>query len=310
MDNRIRQINVWDSRLDPAEAEVWITVYPEQVTSTTQVRGRLVGPRCPYASTVEVAYHLREHSREYETTGDPKLVMRVIIPEACFWDVESPFLYQGPLELWQNGQRCDQVQVTHGLRVIQLGPRGLRVNGRPFTVRGIACERCSEEEALRLHRAGYNTLLAPVTAQTADLWDIGARFGFLMLGRITAKEQLSQTQSLTYHASFLGWLLDAGFLNAFPFDQEPSLVATVLPAYWSGDRPFVGVELSQPPVHGSLPPGTSFIACSEELVTALGAINELPGPKIILRKKSAGSGESEKMIAAPPGVLGWIDLTP
>ncbi len=56
MDNRIRQIEVRDRSLIPAEAEVWITVTPEHHTPTTEVRGRLMGPRCPYASTVEVAY--------------------------------------------------------------------------------------------------------------------------------------------------------------------------------------------------------------------------------------------------------------
>src|SRR5579864_8804454 len=123
MTNRIHHIRVTDTRLDPAEAEVCIGVYPERLTSVTQVRGRLVGPRCPYATTVEVAYPLRELSREYESTGTPRLILRVVIPEASFWDPESPFLYRGPVELWEGGQRCDLVQVTHGLRTLGLGPQ-------------------------------------------------------------------------------------------------------------------------------------------------------------------------------------------
>jgi hypothetical protein len=310
MANHIRQLTIWDSRLDPAEAEVWITVRPASLTSTTQVRGRLMGPRCPYASTVEVAYHLREHSREYETTGEPRLVMRVIIPEASFWDPESPFLYQGPVELWQTGQRCDQVKVRHGLRVIQWGPRGLRVNGRPFTIRGVARNECSEEEALRLHQAGYNTLLAPVSAETAGLWDIGDRFGFLMLGRIKGKEQLAQTQVLAGHPSHLGWLVDAALLQIPPFDQEPSLVTSVLPGYLHAARPFVGVELKQVPVSGSLPPGMSFVTYRVELAPALGEISSFPEPKILLGGQGTGPGGSERIIPPPPGVLGWIDSNP
>src|SRR5919201_1885533 len=139
MNNRIHQLEVRDRSTVPAEAEVWITVVPEQVTPATEVRGRLMGPRCPYASTVEVAYPLRPLPRPGAT--GPGLVRRVLIPEASLWDPESPFLYQGPVELWQDGQRCDQVTVSHGLRTISLGPRGLRWNGRPLALRGreVAC---------------------------------------------------------------------------------------------------------------------------------------------------------------------------
>ena len=42
MENRIHRIHLSNRRLDPAEAELEITVYPEHVTSTTQVRGRLI----------------------------------------------------------------------------------------------------------------------------------------------------------------------------------------------------------------------------------------------------------------------------
>src|SRR5262245_50368134 len=119
MENRIRTVRVLDARLDPVEAEVWVTVEPERLTSTTQVRGRLMGPRCPYSTTLEVAYPLREHSRQYESEGPPRLTLRAIIPEPGLWDPQSPFLYQGPLELWQCDQRCDQVQVRHGLRLVR-----------------------------------------------------------------------------------------------------------------------------------------------------------------------------------------------
>src|SRR5262249_11539683 len=97
MENHIRRALVYQSRFDPAESELWITVVPDFPRSTTQVRGRLVGPRCRYSSTVEVAYPWREWSRQYEKEGEPHLSSRIIIPEPSFWDPESPFLYQGVL---------------------------------------------------------------------------------------------------------------------------------------------------------------------------------------------------------------------
>ena len=40
---------------------------------------------------------------------------RAIIPEPCLWDPESPFVYQCVLELWQDGQLCDQRSTEYGL---------------------------------------------------------------------------------------------------------------------------------------------------------------------------------------------------
>src|SRR5947209_19355800 len=129
MDNRIREVHIWDSRIEPVEAEVLLSVYPEHLRSSTQVRGRLNGPRCPYTTTVEVAYPLREHSRQYEPEGPARLLLRVVVPEPNFWDPQTAFLYEGFLELWQDGQRTQQAHLKHGLRAAQLGPRTLTLNG-------------------------------------------------------------------------------------------------------------------------------------------------------------------------------------
>src|SRR5262245_42110310 len=133
MTNRILSVTLRDHSLVPAAAEVHVTVVPERLDAGTQVRGRLMGPRCAYASTVEVAYHLRALPAP---TAQPGITLRAIIPEASLWEPKSPHLYAGPIELWQDGQRCDVVQVRHGLRQITLGPRGLRLNGSPIRLRG------------------------------------------------------------------------------------------------------------------------------------------------------------------------------
>lgn len=289
MTNRIREIQVLDGRLDPAEAEIWLSVLPERLTSTTQVRGRLMGPRCPYASTVEVAYPLREHSREYESTGIPRLLLRVIIPEPSWWDPQSPFLYQGPVELWQNGQRCDSVQLSHGLRTLKVGPQGLRCNGRLLPLRGVAREQCSEEDARQLHQAGFNTLLVSATAGAAGLWDISDRFGFFILGRLTNEADFGRVKQLAPHDSCLGWVLS-------PELWRDPLVALCLPHPVSVRQELIGLELDQRP-SGPLPERIHFVACPEELLPELGAIDL---PKIVLKRKAGDAGPA-------PGILGWID---
>src|SRR5260221_2484076 len=128
MSNRICRIQIDNRCLVPAEAELRLTVELELVTPTTEIRGRLMGPRCPYSSTVEIAYPLRP-ARD---TEPGQLAYRVIIPEASLWDTVSPFLYEGPVELWEEGRRVDQVHVRHGLRALTVGTRGLRIHCRPL----------------------------------------------------------------------------------------------------------------------------------------------------------------------------------
>ncbi len=212
MVNHIHQIEVYDRSLIPAEAEVWITVTPEQHTPTTEVRGRLMGPSCLYAGTVEVAYPfspLPPGRTPPESTG---LTMRVVIPEASLWEPESPFLYQGPTELWQDGQRCDRVLLSHGLRSIHLGECGLRVNSRPLTLRGRNVTVCSDRDALMLRQAGYNLLVAPVEAETLSLWEQADRYGFFVLGRVKDDSEPTRRHLvlLSRRASCLGWLIDEG----------------------------------------------------------------------------------------------------
>jgi hypothetical protein len=234
MNNRIQRIEVRDHCLDPATAEVRISVTVERWTPATEIRGRLMGPRCVYASTVEIAYPLRP----LFPVRQEGLVSQVLIPEASLWDPQSPFLYEGPVELWQEGQRCNGVVVTHGLRSVGLGARGLRVNGRPLTLVGRRWTACSPEEARELRRAGCNLLLAPVEPATLPLWDLADRAGFFVLGELAddRNEVLAGLPALAAHPCCLGWLVPAGcdFLPRLP---PGGLVGMTLDAHSPGMIP-------------------------------------------------------------------------
>src|SRR5262245_52982530 len=118
MDNRIVRVTLLDRASSTARAEVLVVVRVETPVRQLQLRGRLMGPRCAFASTVEVAYHLRPAA---EQAGGVDLRARVVIPEPSLWDPQSPFLYSGPIELWDQGGRLDVVQVRHGLRQFRPG---------------------------------------------------------------------------------------------------------------------------------------------------------------------------------------------
>jgi hypothetical protein len=113
MSNRIRKTMIEVRRLSPAEAEVWVCVEVDAVTPTTELRGRLTGPRCPGVTTVEVAYAFRPLT---STDAPPSLTVRAVIPEPNLWTEETPFVYDGHIELWQDGEQCDGAAVSVALK--------------------------------------------------------------------------------------------------------------------------------------------------------------------------------------------------
>ena len=113
--NKLKRVAAEVRRLSSAEAELWIRIEAEQITPTTEARGRMIGPRCPEVTTIEVAYPLRPFPRLPE--GMPPLSRRVIIPEPSLWEAERPFVYRAIIELFQDGGRCDHTEFDVGLRM-------------------------------------------------------------------------------------------------------------------------------------------------------------------------------------------------
>lgn len=205
------------TRLDPAEAEIVFTGDPPP-------GGRVMGPRCAYASTVEVAYRL---------TPRPGGA-RVVIPEPSFWDPQTPLLYEAVV---------GEIRSTIGLRTVRLGPAGLRVNRRPFRIEGAARTDLSDAAALRA--IGIDTILCPVGPATAHIWAEADRLGFFVLGMVPRDpEAVGLARELKHHASCLGWLLDDADL------LEPQSLQTV-----PGHEPLLGWRADTAP-----PPWAQFVA--------------------------------------------------
>jgi Glycosyl hydrolases family 2 len=115
MTNRIVNVDLRVQRVDAASAEVWVLVEVERITPATEVCGRIVGPKLPTTSTVEVAYALLSFPKKPKDL--PPLAMRVSIPEPNLWVEQTPFVYDGVIELWQDGERCDRRDVP-GVRLV------------------------------------------------------------------------------------------------------------------------------------------------------------------------------------------------
>jgi hypothetical protein len=262
MANRIMGIEVADDLKDPTEPKVWVSVTSEH-SDEVDVRGRLMGPRCRYASTVEVAYPLRPAPAPPspgfggEGTGvrGHLTFRRVVIPEASLWEPASPFLYSGPVELWQEDKLADQITLVHGLRYFSLGSRGLRINGRLLTLRGLMRNESSEAEMLRLRQEGYNLIVADVAIASEKLWADADTVGFVVLGRVAGDAAAIHTAvERRTHASNLGWLLDS---RIFSDETLRSLASPLLKSQLSGQNfsALIGVEAGT----GELPAETQFI---------------------------------------------------
>ncbi len=197
-------------RMDPAEAEI-------RIDGADGITGRLLGPRCHYASTVEVAYYVKPA---------PGGGVRAIVPEPSFWDPETPFLYEAVLQA-EDGTTTSR---RHGLRTVQLSAAGLRVNRKPFRVDGVV--RRDLTGAAELRAAGINTILCPVSAANADVWDRAAVLGFFVLGLFPSEpEALALARALKDRASCLGWILDEADLI------DPESLQTRL-----GQEPLIGLR--------------------------------------------------------------------
>lgn len=182
MNPRIRSVLVRPVRLTPTEAELAIDLHCTELHSTTELRGRLMGPSCLYSTTIEVAYPIRMISR---TAGaQPVLHGKVVIPEPAWWDPESPFLYHGPVELWEHESRVESAGIRIGVRHAKWDGERLIWNGQPLTIRSQTVTEL-DEETLRLMRdGGINAVIVP-KAVAKSVWPLADRIGLVVFSDAT-----------------------------------------------------------------------------------------------------------------------------
>jgi hypothetical protein len=119
MSNRIRHVTMQHRRVSPAEADLLVIVEADRVDTGTELRGTLIGPKCPGVETVQIAYKLRSAQRPDQPHNS--LAGRIVIPEPNLWTSETPFIYDGTVELWQDGERCDNRAISTLFKQTSLG---------------------------------------------------------------------------------------------------------------------------------------------------------------------------------------------
>jgi hypothetical protein len=195
--------------ISPTLADIRIIVRSTDLWSNQEMQGRLVGPQCRYATTIEVAYPIRPLPRDPER---PTLISgQVLIPEPSLWEPQTPFLYRGGCVVYRGRTKDFEATISRGIRHVALGKQGLQLNGVPFRLNAVSCETLDEVRAREWRAADVNTLLVPVRPDTADVWEAADRIGFFVLGRLDDTEGCRELAwSRRFHASCLGWLLPVG----------------------------------------------------------------------------------------------------
>jgi hypothetical protein len=290
--NRLKGVEGYKCTLSPAEADISFKVGVRRVTLGTEVRGRIVGPRCLFSEALGVVSPLR--SVRHKEGEQAALIARTAFPNPAFWAPDNPLLYRVVVELWQDGQRCAVSGFDIGFRMIEMGTSNVLVNRQPLLLQGMAYLPQSREEANDRRQGGYNLVLA---GKGQWHWWVRANpMGFLLLERVALSTLTPQYIGLlSQQPCFLGFVLDKEVLARSPAENETFLCP------WQERRVFIGLELDGPPLL-PLPSGLSFLVCPEPVLPALSTTSL---PKFALRESKAGKEEAPAR--AVQGVVGWID---
>jgi hypothetical protein len=198
--NHIRSLHLEIQTLNPAEADIRFHVAVDGAADRPALKGRLVGPRCAYASTVEVAYPLRE-----TPAAEPnRLSMRAVIPEPNLWEPACPFLYEATVELFEHTKRLDSITMTVGLRTIGVSANSFVLNGRGFVPQPMEPAHPTESE-LAHARERFNTVVLPIRDDARPLWHACDQIGLGVLGRVESQAAL---QLFDDHPCLLALIVD------------------------------------------------------------------------------------------------------
>jgi len=156
--------------LDPVRAEIALDLSAWPLESGDEIRGKLVGPQCRYASTIEIPYPIRKKP------GTPSY--HVLIPEPSLWTPQTPFVYSGKIEWLRDGATRGQAPLLHALLTLKNTPAGWRLNGKPFEPRLTDVGDPDENALERLRDQGFNVIRS--RKADAALTERAVRMGFLL----------------------------------------------------------------------------------------------------------------------------------
>lgn len=182
-------------RLSPAEADLRIR---SSGGATRLVGGRLLGPTCPYATTVQVAYPVRLLS-----PGEG----RVVVPEPNYWDPRTPLIYHLLLRLEVEGAK-QQLAHRVGFFEASLGSAGLTWNGKPTSLQAARMTEINTlEELSHLWEQQFDTVIIPARSLEPRLLEWADTYGMWLLVEVADSHEMDRFGRFSLTPGFLGFAL-------------------------------------------------------------------------------------------------------
>lgn len=128
------------------------------------------------------------------TTAQRQQTIRLMVPKARLWDLQSPYLYRLQVELKAQQTTIDETNISVGLRTLQFdADKGFALNGRWMKVKGVCLHHDAGvlgaavprevwvRKVKELKRMGANAIRMSHNPQAPMLYDICDQMGMLVM---------------------------------------------------------------------------------------------------------------------------------
>ena len=165
---------------------------------------------------------------------------RAYVPSPLLWSVEHPNLYRVVTEVWDGGERIDDLETSFGIRSLALDPiDGLRINGEAVKLRGAcihhdngvlgaaAIRRAEDRRIEILKQAGFNAVRASHNPLSITMIEACDRLGMLVIDE-TFDMWTTAKNNFDYSLSFPEWWeRDVESLVAKDFNHPSVIVYSI-----------------------------------------------------------------------------------
>ncbi len=229
-------VRISTPEIDAGKAVVAIsaTIANEDVvTRTLRLRSTVLDALGAEVATTSSPFTVR--------AGESAVVrQRAYVPSPLLWSVEHPSLYRAVTEVWDGGERIDDLEISFGIRSLSLDPiDGLRINGEVVKLRGAcihhdngvlgaaAIGRAEERRIEILKEAGFNAVRASHNPLSIAMIEACDRLGMLVIDE-TFDMWTTPKNNFDYSLSFPEWWeRDVESLVAKDFNHPSVIVYSI-----------------------------------------------------------------------------------
>jgi len=229
------QLELQIGEATPAEARVYVRSPRSPDAPAASLTGHVHGPICDYARTLPARIPLIDQGQDHP-------LALAIVPDPCFWTPALPMRYEAIVDVASSTGMTTHV-LPFGIRPLFRRGKRLLLEGRTWTLRGVAAATTPQSPLDDWHAAGAAMLLAHPAEELCAAAD---RRGVLLVAdarSASPAETVAEVRRLARHPS-------VGFI-VLPVESEYSidpqnLAAGALLCQWIDPRMAAGPMTLEP----------------------------------------------------------------